>query len=74
MHYFSPEVRSNDINACGSDRLSTFNGDGAIHFPGLQGLDKPILWVSPHFLICLNCGVAQFVVPEDELSVLAKKT
>jgi hypothetical protein len=57
--------------ACGADRQSSFNGEIAIHFPGLQGLDKPIVWVFPQLLVCLNCGVAQFAIPEAELSVLA---
>jgi len=57
---------------CGSDRQGKFNGEAAIHFPGLQGLDKPIVWVFPQLLVCLNCGIAQFAVPEAELSVLAE--
>jgi hypothetical protein len=44
----------------------------AIHFPGLQGLDKPIVWVFPKLLVCLNCGAAQFAIPESELSVLVE--
>ena len=58
--------------ACGSERQSKFNGEIAVHFPGLQGLDKPIVWLFPQFLICLNCGVAQFMVPEADLAVLAE--
>jgi len=58
--------------ACGADRQNSFNGEIAIHFPGLQGLDKPIVWVFPQLLVCLNCGVAQFAIPEEELSVLAE--
>jgi hypothetical protein len=29
---------------CKSDSGKTFNGEVAIHFPGLEGLDKPIVW------------------------------
>jgi len=58
--------------ACGSERLRTFDGEMALHFPGLEGLDEPIVWVFPKVLVCLNCGAAQFVVPEAELSVLAE--
>jgi hypothetical protein len=58
--------------ACDSDRQSEFSGEVAIHLPGLQNLDKQTVWVFPQLLICLNCGVAQFAVPEAELSVLAE--
>jgi hypothetical protein len=57
---------------CSSDRHRKFNGELAIHFPGLNGLDKPIVWVFPQLLVCLDCGSAQFTVPEAELSVLAE--
>ena len=60
-------------SACDSDRLSTFNGEIAIHFPGLEGLNEPIVWVFPKVVVCLNCGLAQFAVPELERSVLARK-
>ena len=36
----------------------------AIHFPGLKGLDKPVVWVFPKLLVCLNCGFTEFVVPK----------
>jgi hypothetical protein len=39
---------------------------------GLKGLDKPVIWVFPELIVCLNCGAAEFVVPEAELRVLAK--
>ena len=58
--------------ACGSDRQSEFNGEVAIHFPGLHGLNKPPVWVFPQLLVCLDCGISQFAVPETELSVLAE--
>ena len=46
----------------------------AIHFPGLQGLDKPIVWVFPKPLVCLDCGFTEFAIPERELRVLAQGT
>lgn len=55
---------------CGADTLKDFNGELAIHFPGLQGLETPIVWVFPTISVCLDCGVAQFMVPERELEVL----
>lgn len=55
---------------CSSENQNTFNGEIAIHFPGLKGLDKPIVWVFPKVAVCLECGSAEFVVPERELRVL----
>ena len=56
--------------SCQSDNMKTFNGEIAIHFCGLEGLDKPIVWVFPKLTVCLNCGFTQFVVPARELRVL----
>lgn len=47
-----------------------FNSEIAIHFPGLEGRDKPIVWVFPKLVVCLYCGFAEFAVPEREMQVL----
>ena len=59
-------------NSCGLEKQREFTAEIAIHFPGLNGLEKPIVWLSPKLIICLNCGNAEFAVPESELRVLAK--
>ena len=59
---------------CQSDKQSVFHSEVAIHFPGLKGLDKPIVWVFPKLLVCLDCGVTEFSLPERELGVLVKGT
>ncbi len=56
--------------SCKSENQRNFNGEIAIHFPGLAGLNKPIVWVFPKISICLDCGIAQFIVSEKELEVL----
>lgn len=55
---------------CASDNLKNFSAEVAIHFPGLEGLDKPIVWAFPKLLVCLQCGFAEFTLPERELGVL----
>lgn len=55
---------------CASENLKSFSSEVAIHFPGLAGLNKPIVWVFPKMLVCSRCGFAEFMVPEKELSVL----
>jgi hypothetical protein len=42
-------------------------------FPGLKPIDKPILWVFPKFIVCLDCGTTEFTVPKSELRQLAKR-
>jgi hypothetical protein len=60
--------------SCQSEHQSSLNGEIAIHFPGLNGLDKPIVWVFPKLLVCLNCGFTEFAIPETELLVLRGET
>jgi hypothetical protein len=59
---------------CSSENQSTFNSEVAIHFTGLNGLDKPIVWVFQKLTVCLECGSTDFVVPERELRVLLHDT
>jgi hypothetical protein len=42
-----------------------------IHLPGLENIDKPVIWVFPKLVVCMDCGIAEFVVPEAELRRLA---
>jgi hypothetical protein len=58
--------------SCGSENLQKFRGEVAIHFPWLKNIDKPIVWVFPELTVCLDCGVAQLAVPQDELRQLQK--
>ena len=44
----------------------------AIHFAELKNIDRPVVWVFPEVVVCLDCGTAEFVVPEEELRQLAK--
>ena len=57
-------------NSCQSVNHRTFNGEIAIHFPGLKGLNKPIVWVFPTLLACLDCGFTEFTIPNVELRQL----
>jgi hypothetical protein len=59
-----------NCKACGSDEQSRFTGEIGIHFPGLKNIDKPVVW--PELVVCLECGTAEFAVPEAELRLLAK--
>jgi hypothetical protein len=58
--------------SCGSANQSKFTAEMAIHFPGLKNLHKPVVWVFPKLVVCLECGTAEFAVPEAELRRLAE--
>jgi len=53
-----------------SENHYDFNGEIAIHFPGLAGLDKPIVWVFPKLQACLDCDFSEFAIPDTELRQL----
>ena len=59
---------------CGSDKQRRFTAEVAIHSPGLEGLNDPIVWVFPELFLCLNCGKAEILVLETELRVLEKSS
>jgi len=58
--------------SCQSENQRTLNGEIAIHSPGRDGLNKPIVWVFPKLLVYLNCGFTEFAVPKAELPGLAQ--
>jgi len=59
--------------SCGSVSQKKFIAEMAIHFPGLENINKPVVWVFPELVVCLDCGSAEFAVPEAELRQLAKR-
>ena len=58
--------------SCGSVIQKKFSAEMAIHFPELKDIDKPVVWVFPEVVVCLDCGTSEFAVPEAELRQLAK--
>ena len=68
------QTNSSPCKSCQSDNQRTFTGEIAIHFPGLEGLNKPVVWVFPRISVCIDCGLAQFAIPEKELEVLRTGT
>jgi hypothetical protein len=63
-------VRRATCPSCGSVNQSRFPTEMAIHFPGVKNVNKPTVLVFPEVLVCLDCGVSEFTVPETELCVL----
>src|SRR5271169_246750 len=57
--------------SCASESRLEFGAEMIVHFPGLEGLDKPSAWVFPKLLVCMDCGFTEFAIPETELASLA---
>ena len=54
--------------SCASPCKMEILGEICLHFPGgLESLDKPLVWAFPKVAVCLDCGLAQFTVPDAEL-------
>jgi hypothetical protein len=61
--------------SCGASLVvQKLNGEIALHFPGLDGLNKPIVFVFPQVLVCLQCGFAEFAVPDEPLATIKEIT
>jgi hypothetical protein len=58
--------------SCGSVNQKKFSAEMAIRFPELKDIGKPVVWAFPEVVVCLDCGTAEFAVPEAELRQLAK--
>ena len=58
--------------SCKSPNQSEFSAEMCIHFLGLKNIDKSVVWVFPKVVVCLDCGTAEFTVPEADLRLLAK--
>jgi hypothetical protein len=59
-------------NSCESVNQKKFSVEMGIHSPELENIDKPVVWVFPDLVICLDCGTAEFAVPEAELRQLQR--
>jgi tRNA U54 and U55 pseudouridine synthase Pus10 len=58
--------------SCQSGNQGAFNSEVCIHFPGLENLDKPAVFTYPKIVVCLDCGHAEFSMPENELPSLVE--
>ena len=48
-------------------------GDGH-PFSELKDIDKPVVWVFPEVVVCLDCGTAEFAVPEANCANSRRET
>ena len=57
---------------CGHNNKRQFPAEINVHFPGMEGLDKPSVWFFPRLLVCLDCGLTQFQLAETQLRQLSE--
>ena len=55
---------------CSAHSVKPFNAEVAIHFPGWEGLEKPVVWAFPKAMICLGCGSVEFVLSATQVQQL----
>jgi hypothetical protein len=53
---------------CHSRNQAEMNTEINIHYSGTAYPGNPGLFVFPTVMVCLDCGVSQFIVGEDELA------
>jgi hypothetical protein len=52
--------------SCRSENVKAFTSEINIRFPGKANLTKSVL-ASPKLLVCMDCGLADVLLSEDEL-------
>ena len=57
--------------SCGSNNQAEYGAEVNIHFP--RDWDKAAVLVFPKLVVCLDCGVAEFTIPEAELGLLGER-
>jgi hypothetical protein len=55
--------------SCRSENVKVFTSEINIHFSGKANLTKSLL-AYPKLLVCLDCGLADVLLSEDELRKL----
>jgi hypothetical protein len=45
-----------------------------LHLCGLPNLSEPGIFVFPRVLVCLDCGMSQFVIEERELAEIMERS
>ena len=58
--------------SCGSVNQREFSAEMGIRFLGPKSIDKPIMWIIPELIVCLDCGTAEFTMSGPELRQLAR--
>jgi len=58
--------------SCRSENEMEFTTEMTIHFSGIKHIANPGVLAFPKVLVCLDCGLSRFTLPEHELGLLRK--
>lgn len=64
--------RKMPCKVCNSENLQKLDGELTASFPSLKALKVPPIYVCQGFVVCLDCGFAELVIPSTELQSLKK--
>jgi len=56
--------------SCDSVNVRVYPAELNIHYPGLEGLDRPTVWAFPQLVVCLDCGYTHFTLSDDQVREL----
>jgi hypothetical protein len=59
--------------SCGSKDHAEFGAEIGVHALGLKNVDKPPVFLFPRLVVCMNCGLTEFTIAENELRLLGKR-
>ena len=59
---------------CGSNQVKDFDGEVAIRIPEREGADKMTVMLFPELIVCVRCGVVEFMLPTDKLDQLKNRS
>lgn len=59
---------------CLSLHQTELNSEINLHFRGLPHLGEPGIFVFPQVLVCLDCGLSEFVIETRELAQITEKS
>ena len=59
---------------CLSLHETELNTEINLHFSGLTDMDDSGIFVFPKVLVCLDCGLSQFIVGESELAQIVDRS
>jgi hypothetical protein len=58
--------------SCGLRNQKKFAAEMSVHVLGMENVDKPVVWVFPKLLVCMDCGFTELTIAENELHLLGQ--